>query len=81
MVIWAIVATEIRPSCRQTRSASIAVHRGIMESSGLKIEALRRFNEDGFLGIGLKAPIFARTGGESVQSRQTRHINPAHPDV
>ena len=52
-----------------------------MESSGLKIEALRRFDEDGFLGIGLKAPIFARIGGESVQSRQTRHINPAHPDV
>ena len=52
-----------------------------MESSGLKIEALRRFDEGGFSGSRLKTPIFARIGGESVQSRQTRHINPAHPDV
>ena len=40
-------------------------HRGVHWSSGLEIEALRRFGESGFYGIGLKAPIFARIGGKS----------------
>ena len=36
-----------------------------MESSGLKIEALRRFDEGGFSGIELKTALFARIGGKS----------------
>lgn len=41
-----------------------------MESSGLNTEALWRFDGDGFSVIGLKSPIFARTGGKSAQSGQ-----------
>ena len=52
------------------RCASVAVRRGIIGHPGLKTEALRRFDRDGFLGIGLKTAIFARIDGKSMQSRQ-----------
>ena len=45
-----------------TRSASIAVHRGVMSHPGLKIEALRRFEEGGYYGIGLKMAIVVPVG-------------------
>ena len=38
------------------------------ESSGLKIEALRRFGGDGFCGIGLKLPLFAPIHEKPAQS-------------
>ena len=42
-----------------------------MESSGLKIEALRRFDEDGFLGIGLKTPVFAPIHAQAYSASST----------
>ena len=46
-------------------SASIQGASGIRDTSGPKIEALRRFDGDGFSGIGVRMAIFAQTGAKS----------------
>ena len=51
-------------------------------SPGLKIKALRRFDMDGCLEIGLKTAIFARIDGKSMQSRQNGvPVRTSWPDI
>ena len=54
------------------RRYALRVHCSVLEvsceSSGLKIEALRRFGGDGFYGIELKLPLFAPIHEKPAQS-------------
>ena len=43
-----------------------------MGTSGLKIEALRRFNGDEFCGVGLKLRVFTPIHGKPAQLHQNR---------